>query len=147
MQIAARNGFVPMLELIKGWGGSIFTRGTKGDSLYHLAVNDPPPCVVGYISTVCIPLCCGLYIYLLTPTPYPYSCLLSFAFVIRFLSFATFFVSPFRHTTVIWRPWSGFRAVVLCRLSLTCKVISLIFISLIGDLANITSMIYFEVYQ
>ena len=40
MQIAARNGYVPMLELIKGWGGSIFTRGPKGDSLYHLAVME-----------------------------------------------------------------------------------------------------------
>jgi hypothetical protein len=37
MQIAARNGFIPTLEMLMRWGGSIFTRGPRGDSLYHLA--------------------------------------------------------------------------------------------------------------
>ena len=36
MQIAARNGSVPMLDLIKQWGGSLTTVGPKGDTLFHL---------------------------------------------------------------------------------------------------------------
>ena len=37
MQIAARNGSVTMLALLLQWGGSIGTRGPKGDTLFHLA--------------------------------------------------------------------------------------------------------------
>jgi ankyrin repeat protein len=37
MQISARNGHIEMLELISSWRGSVFTRGPKGDTLYHLA--------------------------------------------------------------------------------------------------------------
>jgi ankyrin repeat protein len=37
MQIAARNGSIPLLQLIYTHGGSLFTRGLRGDTLFHLA--------------------------------------------------------------------------------------------------------------
>jgi ankyrin repeat protein len=37
MQIAARNGSIPMLHLLHAHGGSLFTRGLRGDTLFHLA--------------------------------------------------------------------------------------------------------------
>ena len=36
MQIAARNGSIPMMDLIKQWGGSVHSLGPKGDTLFHL---------------------------------------------------------------------------------------------------------------
>ena len=40
MQMAARNGSTSMLELLSQNGGSIQTRGLKGDTLYHLAASN-----------------------------------------------------------------------------------------------------------
>lgn len=40
MQIAARNGSINMLDLLSQCGGSIETRGLKGDTLYHLAASN-----------------------------------------------------------------------------------------------------------
>lgn len=37
MQIAARNGSIAMLALIRQHGGSLDSRGPKGDGLFHLA--------------------------------------------------------------------------------------------------------------
>lgn len=37
MQIAARNGSIMMLEILRQHGGSIESKGPKGDSLFHLA--------------------------------------------------------------------------------------------------------------
>ncbi len=37
MQIAARNGSIPILELLHDFGGNISSRGPKGDTLFHLA--------------------------------------------------------------------------------------------------------------
>jgi hypothetical protein len=46
MQIAARNGSIPMLSLLLQAGGSISTRGPKGDTLFHLAAYN------GHLSTM-----------------------------------------------------------------------------------------------
>jgi hypothetical protein len=46
MQIAARNGSIPMLSLVLQAGGSISTRGPKGDTLFHLAAYN------GHLSTM-----------------------------------------------------------------------------------------------
>ena len=40
MQIAARNGCVPMLEMLHFYGGDLWTRGRRGETLLHLAVNN-----------------------------------------------------------------------------------------------------------
>jgi hypothetical protein len=40
MQMAARNGSIPMLSLLKEWGGSVNSRGNQGDSLFHLAAHN-----------------------------------------------------------------------------------------------------------
>ena len=40
MQIAARNGSIPMLELLSLNGGSITTKGIIGDSLFQLAASN-----------------------------------------------------------------------------------------------------------
>lgn len=37
MQIAARNGSIPMLALVNEFGGSIQSTGPNGDGLFHLA--------------------------------------------------------------------------------------------------------------
>ena len=37
MQIAARNGSIIMLEILRQYGGSIDSCGPKGDTLFHLA--------------------------------------------------------------------------------------------------------------
>ena len=37
MQIAARNGSIPLLQLLHSHGGSLYTRGLRGDTLFHLA--------------------------------------------------------------------------------------------------------------
>jgi ankyrin len=37
MQIAARNGSIPILKLLLSHGGSLSTRGLRGDTLFHLA--------------------------------------------------------------------------------------------------------------
>ena len=39
-QLAARNGNVDMLGLLREWGGYIFSRGPMGDTLLHLAANN-----------------------------------------------------------------------------------------------------------
>lgn len=46
MQIAARNGSIPMLELLSVNGGSISTKGHKGDTLFQLAASN------GHLSVV-----------------------------------------------------------------------------------------------
>eukprot|EP01033_Poteriospumella_lacustris_P000878 gene878-631_t len=46
MQIAARHGSVPMLALIHQHGGSLSTRGPKGDTLFHLAAYN------GHVETM-----------------------------------------------------------------------------------------------
>eukprot|EP00596_Hydrurales_sp_CCMP1899_P005212 CAMPEP_0119052398 /NCGR_PEP_ID=MMETSP1177-20130426/73701_1 /TAXON_ID=2985 /ORGANISM="Ochromonas sp, Strain CCMP1899" /LENGTH=724 /DNA_ID=CAMNT_0007031951 /DNA_START=2705 /DNA_END=4879 /DNA_ORIENTATION=- len=46
MQIAARNGSIPMLSMVLQAGGSISTRGAKGDTLFHLAAYN------GHLSTM-----------------------------------------------------------------------------------------------
>lgn len=46
MQIASRWGSVEMLQLLESHGGSISSRGPKGDSLYHLAAYN------GHIDTM-----------------------------------------------------------------------------------------------
>lgn len=40
MQIAARNGCVPMLEMLLHYGGDLWTRGRRGETLLHLAANN-----------------------------------------------------------------------------------------------------------
>ena len=40
MQIAARNGSIPMLELLSQNGGSLESRGPKGDTLHQLAASN-----------------------------------------------------------------------------------------------------------
>ena len=37
MQIAARNGNLPMLKMLYLRGGSLYTKGLRGDNLFHLA--------------------------------------------------------------------------------------------------------------
>jgi len=37
MQISARNGSVAMLEMLHSNGGSVSTRGPRGDTLFHLS--------------------------------------------------------------------------------------------------------------
>ena len=46
MQIAARNGNVPMLSLLQSWGGEMSSRGPRGDTLMHLsAANGHTECM------------------------------------------------------------------------------------------------------
>jgi ankyrin repeat protein len=40
MQIAARNGSVVLLELLNQNGGSLYSKGQRGDSLYQLAAQN-----------------------------------------------------------------------------------------------------------
>ena len=40
MQIAARNGSVAMLQMLQHYGGDLWSRGRRGETLLHLSANN-----------------------------------------------------------------------------------------------------------
>jgi ankyrin repeat protein len=46
MQISSRNGCIDMLEMLYLRGGSVASRGLKGDTLFHLAAYN------GHVDTM-----------------------------------------------------------------------------------------------
>jgi len=51
MQIAARNGNVPLLSLLQSWGGEMSSRGPRGDTLMHLSAANGHTTAMRWLQT------------------------------------------------------------------------------------------------